>query len=888
MKPNQYEIWAKSKLFFKDENSHVISEKIITLSEHIKDVLKAFDYFSKYVSKKNKEVLPDYLKSLIILVIEYHDIAKVLPYFQINTLKNKDYRPFDVYANIPHSLLSALMVDVDALKETIASVLNNKETAETYTKYVLSAIAYHHWRESFFDIIEGYSNVFEPLEKLLDKNEKWELIGKNIEQAYQSIRTSKKIKPYINRKWLNGLNNGIKYADYIIPPYNLYRMSKRLELKESSQKDWVLMSGFTMLSDHFASYVEGKAEKDISMEHVEIEGLSFDQTKTKIATELQIKIGKNFKDSEIWQFNLVEKYKDANTILLAPTGMGKTEFSFLWSNGDKFFYTLPLRSAVNQIYDRTASIFGKNKAGILHSDADVYIYGDGAETESMRVYELARQLSSPAIISTGDQFFPYALRPPSYERIFAKFSYSRLIIDEVQAYDPKAAAIVVKFIEHIVQMGGKFLLMTATLPNFIKKAIEERVDMPNVLDLFKEDSNLAEFRKHQLEFIIEPYADNKLSYSKETIQSIINKSKENGGSRVLVVLNTVKQAQAVYEDLKKQGKSEVEIKLFHSRYTQKDRKKTEDELAEFIGNNDKSRATKKANILVATQVVEASLDLDADFLFTELSPWDSLIQRMGRVLREYRINTINAQELINRRYVIDEIPSNIFVIIYDGKNNKKTVFESGQGYVYHIELLRTTLKLIEKISDVDLKKWNNSTKPEIKLETIKKMEQFRLSEQQKSELVNRLFEGLPDESGYLKTFYGMLQLLDSGYMSDRKSEAQKAFREINDVSVISENNKESFFIDVLKFNFDEKYAYTRFKKEVVSKYVISVQRNKVKEFLYESNLIVNTAKTEDSITDLKVLAKLKNWLFGVYFVRLDYSSDGGLLEINENNGNTFV
>jgi len=95
----------------------------------------------------------------------------------------------------------------------------------------------------------------------------------------------------------------------------------------------------------------------------------------------------------------------------------------------------------------------------------------------MRIYEFARQLSYPAIVSTGDQFFPYALRPPSYEKIFAKFSYSRLIIDEVQAYDPKAAAIVVKFIEHVVQMGGKFLLMTATIPLFIQKRLKEELVM---------------------------------------------------------------------------------------------------------------------------------------------------------------------------------------------------------------------------------------------------------------------------------------------------------------------------------------------------------------------------------------------------------------------------
>lgn len=77
------------------------------------------------------------------------------------------------------------------------------------------------------------------------------------------------------------------------------------------------------------------------------------------------------------------------------------------------------------------------------------------------------------IVSTGDQFFPYALRPPGYEKIYATFSYSRLVIDEVQAYDPKAAAIIVKFIEDVVCMGGRFLLMTATLPKFIQESIKK-------------------------------------------------------------------------------------------------------------------------------------------------------------------------------------------------------------------------------------------------------------------------------------------------------------------------------------------------------------------------------------------------------------------------------
>lgn len=875
------EIWAKSKKVFKDDDGKTIKEKIITLSEHIQDVLDTFLYLCKFLPKSK---LPNTLKQLIILSIQYHDIGKVLPYFQRKIIQNKNYYPFEIYTNIPHSLLSALMVNVDELKNTVAEIINDKENEETYTKYVLSTIAYHHWRENFYDIIEGYTDVFQNLNRLKSDKKKWEQIEKNMQQVYSELELPESFQPYINEKWLEGLNNGIRYADYIIPPYQLYRMPKRLELDGNTLKDWILISGFTMLNDHFASYVEGAAEKDVTLDKIEIEGISFDEIKKKIESELKVKIGSNYNPKDIWQFKHIENYKNDNAILLASTGMGKTEFAYLWSNGDKFFYTLPLRTAVNQIYNRTASVFGKEKSGILHSDADVFIYGDGAETESMRVYEMAKQLSSPAIISTGDQFFPYALRPPSYERIFAKFSYSRLIIDEVQAYDPKAAAIVVKFIEHIVQMGGKFLLMTATLPGFIKKEIVERTGLKDekILNLFEEDEQLRDFSKHKLELIIDSYRENQLSYSKEVLERIINKAKENGGSRVLVVLNTVKQAQAVFDDLVKSGNTDIEFKLFHSRYTQKHRKETEDNLNDFIGNNEKSRNNKRAKILVATQVVEASLDLDADYLFTELSPWDSLIQRMGRDLRELRPNTSNISELIERRYNVSEIPTNVFVMIYEGKKNGKSIYESGQGYVYNNELLRATLKLIENknISEGDLEELNDNTKHDFKkLDKI----QISLSEKDKSDLVEKLFDGLPKQGSYLKNFYNMLQVLDSGFMSDRKSEAQRTFREINDVSVISEDKKEQFYEDLKVFNFSKKYAYTEFKSKVISKYVISVQRSKVKEYLYETNLVSYRLKLDEVFSENLKLSRLENWLYGIYFVKLDYSESNGLIGVKEFN-----
>lgn len=891
-------IWGKSK----------VNETEISLTQHITDVLKVFQHLEKKILDQ------DYLKKLIKIIIEYHDAGKVLPYFQRKTLKNEAYQPFEVYANIPHSILSTLLVDETALKMQLKKVFDDdEEKTETYSKYVLSAIAYHHWRENFYDIVEGNTDVFERLAKLVADEKKWSQIEENLKVVYSGINEYGLVKPTINKKWLDGLVNGIRFADYVIPPYLLYRMPKRIEMESAHLRDWVLLSGFTMLSDHFASYIESETEENISADKVEIDGLNFDEIKMAVDSDLQKKV-KNYDPSKIWQFQYVDDYKEANTILLAPTGMGKTEFSYLWSNGEKFFYTLPLRTAVNQIFERTKSVFGEDKTGVLHSDADVYILGEGGESESMRIYELAKNLSYPAIVSTGDQFFPYGLRPPAYEKIFAKFSYSRLIIDEVQAYDPKAAAIVVKFIEHVVQMGGKFLLMTATIPSFIQKEIDRRIGANfKSLNLFEKDTELANFSKHKVRIKVEEFNEGRRAYSNELLKEIVSKANENGGSRILVVLNTVKQAQSVFEGLYNLASSQVDIRLFHSRFTQSRRKVIENEMTKFIGNNDESRADKRPKILVATQVVEASLDLDADYLFTELTPWDSLIQRMGRVLREAHPKAKNFNEVLSGRYSkvsfkhqikqpnlfdqmdsIDVLPVNVYVIAYNGKNNRgKEVYESGQGYVYDNDLLRITLKLIENgrvpmydennVDQIDklrseYKKWLE--KPKFDYRGLERIT-LTLAESDKNNLVKLLFELLPIEAKYLKSFYGMLQILDSGFMSERKNDAQRVFREINDVNVISACSRKEFIQRLNEFEFNRKSAFTHFKRELLSNYLISVQISKVKEQLFEANHVPYSIRINDEINDVKYLQKLSNWLYGIYFVDIEYNNEQGLVGINE-------
>ncbi len=369
---------------------------------------------------------------------------------------------------------------------------------------------------------------------------------------------------------------------------------RNLEKKEGRKfsRFYTLLKGFLLRIDHASSSKQGASV----------------ESKRLIDNEERVK---NYLAKKNSQLNDLQKFvlenRENNLLVVASTGYGKTEAGFIFLK-DKGFFTIPIRTSANAIFSRARAVFSEEEVGLLHSTAPLFLLEN---SEGSRNFDkesivsdifLTKNFAKPLIVSTPDQLFPFVLRPKGFEKFLSIFSYSRVVIDEVQLFEPHTLGFLVKAIEKASQIGGKLMVMTATLPSYVRRDLKG-ID-------FKEGVFITQNVRHNIKLI-------PASLTSEEGLKLIKKL--SAGGKLLVITNTRTKALELRKAL---GGG----KILHSWFIQRDRKEREKEIKDFFDSEDKG-------LWITTQIAEVSLDLDADFLITELSTADSLLQRMGRVNR---------------------------------------------------------------------------------------------------------------------------------------------------------------------------------------------------------------------------------------------------------------
>lgn len=333
-----------------------------------------------------------------------------------------------------------------------------------------------------------------------------------------------------------------------------------------------------------------------------------------------------------------------SALLAAPTGSGKTEAALYWALGDgshhvpRLFYALPYQASMNAMFDRLRDDetgFGAAAVGMRHGRASQALYARmmadelGPRNTQARVaweQDMTSMHVRPLTVFSPYQMLKAMFQLRGYEAMLTDYAYAAFIFDEIHAYEPERLALVLPMMKYLrTRYGARFFVMSATFPEIIRERLIDALDLSPHDMIVATDALYSQFRRHKL-YLLE---------GEVTTAGVTRTLRDfRDGKSVLVCANTITRAQEIVKALLRGGAPSEAIELIHGRFAARDRAQREREIMKrcAVGVN------VSPVILVATQVVEVSLNIDLDTIYSDPAPLDALLQRFGRVNRRGRKN----------------------------------------------------------------------------------------------------------------------------------------------------------------------------------------------------------------------------------------------------------
>lgn len=625
------------------------------LKEHVD---RCYHYFEELWEHKNfkavfenfqKELAPELsdegiklFYSLIVNVIIFHDCGKINPRFQSIKMKNtlKKWTAIDCLDGTKHSILSAAIY-FDYFYEKIQESLLSKDEKNMIHVFMLVnayVISRHHGNLSRF---EEFLEEFQPNRQLADifscmnQGDFTEVYHGPFCKRDRHMMNMPRQNTRIYHSFLEkqsshaGLYTYIRFLFSVLVSCDYYATSE--------YDNGIQMSAFgTIENTEFVTQYE-QSERVKQIRRFNLESCVDDKK------DINILRNRMFYEAEQ---TLLEN-KDANVAFAeAPTGAGKSNLAMncslklLDKNINKIFYVYPFNTLVEQNYDTLEKIYGKTdifkSIAVINSITPIPLNGTRKfwenldKEENEKFYQKAlldRQfLNYPFILTTHVNLFQIMFGCEREAAIsFYQLAGSVVVLDEIQSYKNVLWTEIMMFLQCYSRLlNMKIIIMSATLPklDMLTGNHEKVVNLIKNPEKYFQD---ARFKKRVALSYELLYPDRKTEM-KELYAHVLGQAQK--GRKLLMEFITKTSAEKFYHMLTESGREDLQIFCMTGDDNQIDRKR----ILREMDTADKDKAV----ILVATQVVEAGIDIDMDIGYKDISKLDSEEQFIGRINRNFK------------------------------------------------------------------------------------------------------------------------------------------------------------------------------------------------------------------------------------------------------------